>query len=52
MHSDKQPEEEVLFEQAVKLTIQKYYDRRLFEKYDKADEMLKDYLLNERRKPE
>ena len=52
MHSNKQPEEEVLFEQAVKLTIQIIYDRGLFEISDNADEVLKDNLLNERCEPD
>ena len=51
MHSNKKSEEEVLNERAVKTTLQIIYDKRLFEKYDNADEVLKKYLLSERRRP-
>ena len=53
--SNKQSQEEVLIEQAVKTTTQIVYDKELFDIYDNADEVLKDYLLfenNERRNPD
>ena len=41
---DQQPED-VLIEKTVKTSIQILYDKGLFDIYDKADEVLKDYLL-------
>ena len=43
--------EGVLIEKAVKTTIQILYDKVLFDKYNNADEALKDYQLFERRRP-
>ena len=40
---------EVLIEGAVKMTIKTFYDKGLFENYDNADEVLKDYSFAERR---
>ena len=37
--------EVVLIEQGVKKTIQTLYDKELFDKYDNADEVLKNYLI-------
>ena len=54
MRNDKHSED-VLFESAVKTTIQRLYDERLFENYDNADEVIKDYLLiqvNKRQRPD
>ena len=49
MHSFKQSQEEVLIERAVKTTIQMLYDMGLIDNYGNAEEVLKDYLLIERR---
>ena len=45
MFSNKQYVEEVLIERAVKTSIQSLYDKGLFDNYDKADEVSKDYLF-------
>ena len=40
LHSNKkQSDEEVIIEKAVKSTLQKLYDKGLFDNYDKADEI-------------
>ena len=55
MHKDKQSEEDDLIEKAVKTTKQKFYDEGLFDNYDNADELLKDFFLkeyNDRRRPD
>ena len=55
LHSNKKSEVEFLFEKAVKTTVQKLHDKGLFDSYDNADGVLKDYLLtkvNERRRPD
>ena len=55
LHNNKQPVYEILNESAVKTTIQTLYDKGLFDNYDNADEVLKDYLLfevDERRRPD
>ena len=44
--------EEVLLQRAVKTTIQILYHEGLFDKYGNADEILKDYLFGEKRKPD
>ena len=46
MSSDKQSDE-VLIERAVKMTFQLLFDEGLFDKYDNADEVMKDCLLIE-----
>ena len=51
MFNNKQSEEEILIERAVK-TIQIQYDTGLFDNYDIADEVLKNYLLSQRRRPD
>ena len=51
----KQSDDEFLIGEAVKTTIQIFYDRGLFDNYDNADEVTNDYLLiddNERRRPD
>ena len=54
LRNDKQSEA-VLLEIAVKTTIQILYDKGLFDNYDSADGVIKDYLLtaeiNQRRRP-
>ena len=45
LHNNKQPINEVLYESAVKTTIQTLYDKGPFDNYDNADEVLKDYLF-------
>ena len=52
MLSNKQSVEEVLIQRAVKMTVQKHYDKGFFDNYDNADEVLKDYFFVERRKPD
>ena len=47
----KQSEEEALIEKAVKSFIQVLYGKRIFDKYDIAVEVLKDYLLIEKPRP-
>ena len=49
--SDKQSVEEVLFQGAVRTTIQVLYEMGLFNKNSNADEVLKDFLFAERRRP-
>ena len=51
LHSDKHSEE-VLIEQVVKTTIQILSDKGLFVNYDNTDELLKDYLPFEKRRPD
>ena len=46
MHTDKQSEDEVVIERAVKTTIQILYDIRLFNQFDNAGEM-KDFSFTE-----
>ena len=54
LRDDKQSED-VLIERAVETTIRVLYDKGFFDKYDNADEALKNYLpideVNERRRP-
>ena len=45
LHSDKQSIEEILVQRAVKTTKQILYDKGLFNIYDKADEVLKKFLV-------
>ena len=50
----KQSDDEFVIEKAVKTTFQIIYDKGLFDNYDNADEVIKDYSLvevNERRRP-
>ena len=47
LHNNKQSVEGILFERAVKLTIQILYDRGLIDNYDNADEVIKVYLFLE-----
>ena len=39
--------EEFLIEKAVKMTFQKLYDKGLFDNYDNANDVLKDFFLSE-----
>ena len=50
--SNKQFKEEVLIRRAVKTTIQKLYDKCLFDSYGNANEVLKDFLFNTRCRPD
>ena len=47
MRSVKQSKEEVLIEGAVKATIQILRDKRIFDNYDNADEVLEQYVFIE-----
>ena len=52
IHSDKQSVEDILVQRAVKRVIQIFYDTGLFDNYDNADEVLKDFLFTRRRRPD
>ena len=52
MHNNKQSVEEFLIQRTVKATIQIFYDKGVFDKFDNTDEVLKDFLLTERRGPD
>ena len=47
---NKQSVEEILFQRAVKTTIQILYDKGLFDKYANADKVLEDFLFTTRRR--
>ena len=44
--------EEVLIQRTVKTTIQVLYKRGLFDSYNNSDEVLKDFLITTRRRPD
>ena len=46
----KQSVEEILVQRAVKTTIQILYDKGLFDKFQKADKVLEDFLFTTRRR--
>ena len=47
---NKQSAEEILVQRAVKITIQKLYDKGLFDNYANADKVLEDFLFTTRRR--
>ena len=47
---NKQSVEEILFQRAVKTTIQILYDKGLFDNYANADNVLEDFLFTTRRR--
>ena len=49
---NKQNVEEILFQRAVKTTIQILYDKGLFDKFQNADKVLEDFLFTTRRRPD
>ena len=49
---DKQNVEDILIQRAVKTTIQILYDRGLFDNFQNAEEVLKDFLFTTRRRPD
>ena len=49
---NKQNVEDILFQRAVKTTIQILYDRGLFDNFQNAEEVLKDFLFATRRRPD
>ena len=49
MRNDKHFIEEFSIERVVKTTIQIWYDKGLFDKYDNANEVLNDYLEESKR---
>ena len=49
---DKQNVEDILIQRAVKITIQILYDRGLFDNFQNAEEVLKDFLFTTRRRPD
>ena len=44
--------EDILIQRAVKTTIQKLYDKGLFDKFQNADKVLEDFLFTTRRRPD
>ena len=49
---NKQNVEDILIQRAVKTTIQILYDKGLFDKFQKADKVLEDFLFTTRRRPD
>ena len=49
---NKQNVEDILVQRAVKTTIQILYDRGLFDNFQNAEEVLKDFLFTTRRRPD
>ena len=49
---NKQNVEDILIQKAVKTTVQKLYDRGLFDIFQNAEEVLKDFLFTTRRRPD
>ena len=49
---NKQSVEEILIQRAVKTTIQILYDKGLFDNFQNAAEVLKDFLFTTRRRPD
>ena len=49
---NKQSVEDNLIQGAVKTTIQILYDKRLFDNFQNAEEVLKDFLVTTRRRPD
>ena len=50
--SDKLSVEEFLIQRAIKTTVQLLFDKGLFDNYNNADEVFKDFLFIERRRPD
>ena len=48
LQNNKQNVEDILIQRAVKTTIQKLYDKGLFDKYANADKVLEDFLFTTR----
>ena len=48
---NKQNVEDILIQRVVKTTIQILYDKGLFDKFQNAEEVLKDFLFTTRRRP-
>ena len=49
---NKQNVEDILFQRAVKTTIQILYDKGLFDKFQNADKVSEDFLFTTRRRPD
>ena len=49
---NKQNVEDILIQRAVKTTIQILYDKGLFDNFQNAEEVLKDFLFTTRRRPD
>ena len=49
---NKQNVEDILYQRAVKTTIQILYDKGLFDKFQNADKVLEDFLFTTRRRPD
>ena len=52
LQNNKQPVEEILVQRTVKTTIQILYDKGLFDNFQNAEEVLKDFLFTTRRRPD
>ena len=52
LQHNKQNVEDNLIQRAVKTTIQKLYDKGLFDKFQNADKVLEDFLFTTRRRPD
>ena len=52
LQNNKQSAEEILVQRAVKTTVQILYDRGLFDNFQNAEEVLKDFLFTTRRRPD
>ena len=50
LQNNKQNAEDILIQRAVKTTIQILYDKGLFDNFQNADEVLKDFLFTTRRR--
>ena len=47
---NEQTVEDILFQRAVKTTIQRLYDKGLFDKFQNVDKVLEDFLFTTRRR--
>ena len=52
LHYNKQNVEDILIQRAVKTNIQRLYDWGLFDNFQNAEEVLKDFLFTTRRRPD
>ena len=52
MHTNKQSVGEMLNEKTVKTTIRRFYHKGFIDNSDNADEVVKRYLISEKRRPD
>ena len=52
LHYGKQSIEQNLIQKAVKMTLQILYDKSLFDNFQNAEEVLKDFIFSTRRRPD